>query len=44
MRFYRPVALELALRELNADTYKPLRILDAEGLIVVATGKNEVQV
>ncbi|KAF9066386.1 hypothetical protein BDP27DRAFT_1404396, partial [Rhodocollybia butyracea] len=43
MRFYRPVALELALRELNADTHKPLRILDAEGLRVMVAGKNEVQ-
>ncbi|KAF9066387.1 hypothetical protein BDP27DRAFT_1544413 [Rhodocollybia butyracea] len=40
----RSVVLKLTSRELNAETYKPLRVLDAEGLRVVVTGKNGVMV
>ncbi|KAF9060545.1 hypothetical protein BDP27DRAFT_1429981 [Rhodocollybia butyracea] len=40
----RSVVLKFTLREADADIYKPLRGLDAEGLRVVVTGTNGVQV
>ncbi|KAF9060539.1 hypothetical protein BDP27DRAFT_1370454 [Rhodocollybia butyracea] len=39
----RSVVLKLDEREVDADIYKPLRILDAEGLRVVVSGTNGVQ-
>jgi hypothetical protein len=40
----RSVVLKLAWREVDAEVYQPLRILDAEGLRVVVAGTNGVQV
>ncbi|KAF9065655.1 hypothetical protein BDP27DRAFT_1450122 [Rhodocollybia butyracea] len=40
----RSVVLKFTSREVNAEIYKPLQILDAEGLRVVISGTNGVQV
>lgn len=40
----RSVVLKFSWRELDAEVYKPLRVLDQEGLRVVVAGTNGHQV
>ncbi|KAF9066392.1 hypothetical protein BDP27DRAFT_1330676 [Rhodocollybia butyracea] len=40
----RSVVLKFTSREVNLDIYRPLRVLDAEGLRVVVDGTNGVQI
>ncbi|KAF9072209.1 hypothetical protein BDP27DRAFT_1320915, partial [Rhodocollybia butyracea] len=42
--YIRSVVLKFNWRELDAEVYKPLRILDNEGLRVVVAGTNGIQV